>query len=270
MKMYSGASRKSPPLIEYKNVTLVRNERKVLGDINLSIAAGEHVAILGPNGAGKSSLIKTITRELHPLSDNPGSYMRILGKDLWNVAELRNQLGIVSHEAGRSSFGNFSCRETVLSGFFSSAGIWPYFHDVTPDMERKANAAMRLMGIYRLRNKKVNEVSTGESRLVTIARALVNDPSTMLLDEPTASLDLQAARTLRDMLRRIAGQGKGILMITHNLSDIIPEIKRVVLIRDGRIVADGEKKELLTVESLSAFFGVKLDVFRRDGYYYCW
>lgn len=261
---------KSPPLIEYNNVTVVRNGRKVLDGISLSIAAGEHVAILGPNGAGKSSLIKTITRDLHPVADDHGSYLRILGKENWNVTDLRNRLGIVSPEAGRSAFGNFSCGEVVLSGFFASAGIWPLFHDVTAGMRRKANAVMRLMGVFDLRAVRINEVSTGESRRVTIARALVNDPSTMLLDEPTSSLDVQAARTLGDTMRKIARQGKGIVMITHNLSDIIPEIQRVVLIRDGKVVGDGKKEDLLTVESLSALFGVTLDVVKRDGYYYCW
>ena len=261
--------RKTPPLIEYKNMTLVRNGRKVLDGINLSIASGEHVAILGPNGAGKSSLIKTITRELHPIAEDAGSYLRVLGKELWNVTELRNQLGIVSPEAGRSSFGSFTCREVVLSGFFASAGIWP-IHEVTTEMEEKAKAVMKLLGIHRLRDASVNEVSTGESRLVTIGRALVNNPKTMLLDEPTSSLDMQASRKLRRTLRRIAADGKGIVMITHNLSDIIPEIKRVVLIRNGRVVQDGQKEKLLTEETLSALFGVKLELARRGGYYYCW
>lgn len=260
---------KCQPLIEYKNVTVIRNNRKVLDNISLSIDVGEHVAILGPNGAGKSSLIKTITRELHPIAESSNSYMRILGKELWNVAELRNQLGIVSSDVGKSSFGDFSCQETFLSGFFNSAGIWPH-HKVTTEMKQKAKAVMKLMGIYHLRETSVNEISTGESRLVTIGRALVNDPVTMLLDEPTSSLDPQAARKVRHALRRIAGKGKSIVMITHNLSDIVPEIKRVVFIRNGKVVQDGEKEKILTAASLSALFGVKLEVVRRDGYYYCW
>lgn len=261
--------RDRPPLIEYKNVTLMRNNRKVLDNISLSIEVGEHVAILGANGAGKSSLIKTITRELHPLAGNSRSYLRILGKELWNVEELRNRLGIVSPEAGKSSFADFSCQEVVLSGFFSSAGIWP-FHQVTPRMKKKAAEVMKLMGIYHLRAVSINEVSTGESRLVTIGRALVNDPATMLLDEPTSSLDLQAARELRGVLRKIAGEGKSIVMITHNLSDIIPEIQRVVFIRGGKVVQDAQKDKILTAESLSELFGVNLEVVKRDGYYYCW
>jgi len=258
-----------PPLIEYRNVTIMRNNRKVLDDISLSIDVGEHVAILGPNGAGKSSFIKTITRELYPVAEDSGSYLRILGKDLSNVTELRDHLGIVSSDVVKSRFSDFSCQEIILSGFFSSVGIWPH-HQVTTEMKKKAREVMELVGIYHLEDTNINEVSTGESRLVMIARALVNDPLSMLLDEPTSSLDPQAARKVRRTLRRIAGNGKGIVMITHNLSDIFPEIQRIVFICNGRVVQDGEKDRILTAESLSALFGVTLEVVRRDGYYYCW
>ncbi len=260
---------KYPPLIEYQNMTLMRKNRKILDNIKLSIDVGEQVAILGPNGAGKSSLIKTITRELHPLSESSGSYLRVLGKELWNVIELRNQLGIVGSDIVKSSFSDFSCREIILSGFFSSSGIWPH-HQVTDDMRKKAEEVMRLMRIYHLAETSINEISTGESRLVMMGRALVNDPMTLLLDEPTSNLDPQAARNVRQTLSRIISQGKSIVMITHNLSDIIPEIRRIVLIRGGRIVQDGEKDTILTSESLSALFGTNLEVVRRDGYYYYW
>jgi iron complex transport system ATP-binding protein len=256
-----------PPLIEYQNVTLMRKNRKVLEDINLSIDVGEQVAILGPNGAGKSSFIKTITRELHPLWGGPESYLRVLGKELWNVIELRDQLGIVGSEVVKSSFSDFSCREIILSGFFSSSGIWPH-HQVTDEMREKAEEVMSLMRIDHLAETSISEISTGESRLVMMGRALVNDPMTLLLDEPTSNLDPQATLNVRQTLSRITGQGKSIVMITHSLSDVIPEIQRIVLIRRGRIIEDGDKERLLTSESLSALFGTELEVVKRNGYYY--
>jgi iron complex transport system ATP-binding protein len=258
-----------PPLIEYKNVTLMRGQRKVLDDINLSIEVGEHVAILGPNGAGKSSFIKTITRELHPVSENHDSSIKILGKELWNVTELRNQLGIVGSETTKSVYWDFSCLEVVLGGFFASAGIWSY-QEVTNDMRKKASEVMKLMRISHLADSPISETSSGEQRLVMIARALVNDPLAMLLDEPTSNLDPQASRKVRLTMSKIARKGKGILMITHNLSDIIPEIERVVLIRGGKIFNDGKKEELLTASSLKSLFGGKWEIVKRDGYYYAW
>lgn len=226
------------------------------------------MAILGPNGAGKSSLIKTITRELYPMASGTSS-LRILGKERWDIFELRDRLGIVGSEVIKSNFIDSSCLETVLSGFFSSAGIWPH-HQVTSEMQRRAKAALRRMGVGRLGTKSIEEISTGESRLVMMSRALVNDPPTMLLDEPTSSLDPQATSKVRQALRRIAGEGKSIVMITHNLSDIIPEIRRVVFIRHGRIVQDGDKNSILTSEALSALFGTRLEIVKRDGYFFCW
>jgi len=257
------------PLIEYKNVTVMRGNKKVLDDINLSIDVGEQVAILGPNGAGKSSLIKTITRDLYPLVDGSVSYLRILGKELWNNTELKLQLGIVRQDIVKSSFRDFSCLDIVLSGFFGSTGIWPH-HQVTTKMKKKARESMKLMGIDGLCDDSITKVSTGESRRVMIARALVNDPLTMLLDEPTSNLDPRAAVEMRNMLGRITDEGKGIIMITHNLADIIPEIQRVVLLRGGRVIQDGDKDSLLTKDLLSDLFGVKLELMRRDGYYYFW
>jgi iron complex transport system ATP-binding protein len=267
IKQNHGATQ--PPLIEYKNVTLMRGNRKILDDINLSIEVGEHVAILGPNGAGKSSFIKTITRELHPVSDDHNSSIKILGKELWNLQELRNQLGIVGSETTKSVYWDFSCMEIVLGGFFASAGIWSY-QEVSDAMRTKAREVMKLMRIAHLAESPISETSTGEQRLVMIARSLVNDPLAMLLDEPTSNLDPQASRKVRLTMSKIARKGKGILMITHNLSDIIPEIERVVLIRGGKIFKDGKKEKLLTPASLSSLFGGKWEIAKRDGYYYAW
>jgi iron complex transport system ATP-binding protein len=259
------------PLIEYKNVTLMRGNRKILDAINLSIEVGEHVAILGPNGAGKSSFIKTITRELHPVQDDGDSSIKILGKELWNLTELRNHLGIVGSETIKSVYWDFSCMEVVLGGFFASAGIWSYQEDeITDAMREKARDVMKLMRIYHLAETGISQTSTGEQRLVMIARSLVNDPLAMLLDEPTSNLDPQASRKVRLTMSKIARQGKGILMITHNLSDVIPEIERVVLIRSGKIFKDGKKEKLLTPSSLSSLFGGKWEIVKRDGYYYAW
>ncbi len=254
-------------LIEYRNITVSQNNRLVLNGINLAINLGEHVAILGPNGAGKSFLIKTITRENYPLSGTPDCYVRILGKESWNVFELRSLLGIVSSELVTAHSGNSSGWQTILSGFFSSIGIWSY-HRVTPAMERKARAVMERLEISHLAERKMNELSTGEVRRLLIGRALVHDPKALVLDEPSASLDFRAASELRAILSKIANTGTSIIMITHNLADIIPEITRVILLKDGSVFEDGSKQAVLTSESLHRLFGIPLKVIKRDGYYH--
>jgi iron complex transport system ATP-binding protein len=255
------------PLIDFQNVTVQRDRRVVLDSVTLSIAQGEHVAILGPNGSGKSTLIKVISRELYPiLKDEPWS-LRILGRERWHLFELRNHLGIVSNDWMQMCTRDYSGYEIVLSGFFGSVGIWPYY-EVLPEMERKAREVMELLEITHLAERSTNEMSSGEARRMLIARALVHDPQALILDEPTTSLDLHATRDLRGAFRKLAGNGISIIMVTHHLPDIIPEMKRVVMIRNGKIYRDGAKEEVLEAQALSAVFRVPVEVLERDGYYH--
>jgi len=242
--------------------------KRVLDDVSLTVGAGEHVAILGPNGCGKSTLIKTITRELYPLAE-PGSSLTILGQDTWDVFELRPLLGIVSSELMWRCTREITGRELVLSGFFSSIGIYPY-HEVTATMIQKTNQVLDLLDARRLADREITGMSSGEAHRLLIGRALVHRPLALLLDEPSNSLDFRAALELRDVLRKLARAGTGIVMVTHHLPDILPEMERVVLLRHGRIFADGPKNDLLTTERLSELFGHPVDVVRRDGYYHLW
>ena len=255
------------PLIEFHNVTVQRGESTVLDGLTLSIAQGEHVAILGPNGSGKSTLIKLVSRELYPrMKEEPWS-LRILGRDRWHLFELRNQLGLVSNDWMQMCTRDFSGWEIVLSGFFGSVGIWPYHH-VTPEMERKAREVMELLEITHLAARNTNEMSSGEARRMLIARALVHDPQALILDEPTTSLDLRATYELREILRKLARNGIGMIMVTHHLPDIIPEMERVVLLANGRTCRDGPKHQVLTAPSLGEMFGIPVEVLERGGYYH--
>ncbi len=222
------------PLIEFQDVTVYRGEKIALDGITLSIQAGEHVAILGPNGCGKSTLIKTITRECYPRYSGNGAGLRIFGQECWNVFDLRALLGIVSNDLMQSCARDISGREAVLSGFFSSIGIWPNHH-VTAAMEAKTDEILALLEITHLAGRDVNEMSSGEARRILIGRALAHDPKALVLDEPTASLDLHAMHELRAILRKLAQAGTSIIVVTHHLPDIIPEIDRVILINNGSV-----------------------------------
>jgi iron complex transport system ATP-binding protein len=162
-----------------------------------------------------------------------------------------------------------SGRDIVLSGFFSSVGIWPH-QEVTDDMHERAERAMSMLEVPHLAAKFTNEMSSGEARRVLLARALVHDPLALIMDEPSIALDLGAQHELRLIVRKLAQSGTGIVMVTHHLSDLIPEIDRVVLMRDGHIVADGPTREILVEERLSALFGRPLELSERDGYYNLW
>lgn len=256
------------PFLELKNVDVARGDRVVLYQIELTIAAGESVAILGPNGCGKSTLIKTITCETYPLEQS-GKHIRIFGRERWEIAELRRHLGVVSADLPGRSIALVNGLDAVVTGFFGSAKLWDYL-EVTAAMRDAAAAALRVMQASNLEKKPVGEMSAGEVRRTMIARALVHKPQMLLLDEPSNALDLAAQRELRDALRGVAQQGTGILMVTHHLADILPEIERVILMRDGRIFADGPRHELLRPNVLSELFGVPVEIAERDGYLHSW
>jgi iron complex transport system ATP-binding protein len=256
----------APALLAFNHVSVMLGQKTVLQDITLRIGAGEHVAILGPNGCGKSTLIKTITRDVYPLAQ-PESSLTILGRETWNVFELRPLLGIVSNELMRRCTREITGHELVLSGFFSSIGVQPYHH-VTPAMLEKAEQVLQLLEVPHLAEREITELSSGEAHRLLIGRALVHDPLALLLDEPSNSLDFRAAIELRDILRKLAQSGTGILMVTHHLPDILPEIDRVILLRQGRVFADGRKDELLTTGRLTELFGLPVELARRDGYFH--
>jgi iron complex transport system ATP-binding protein len=255
--------------LELEHVNVARGDAMVLHDVNLRVEAGEQIAILGPNGCGKSTLIKTMTCELYPVVLE-GTRVSIFGRERWDLTELKKRLGVVSPELPGRQTLRTTGRDAVLTGFFSSSTLWPNLV-VTEAMRARAEEVLELVGAVGISEKLVGEMSAGEQRRVMIGRALVGSGADMLLlDEPSNALDLAAQQGLRSMLRRLAQNGTGMLMITHHIADILPEIGRVILMRDGRIVADGAKEKLLTAEVLGELFGVRVEVTERDGFFYAW
>ena len=246
----------------------MRGQKIALDDFTLRVGADEHVAILGPNGCGKSTLIKTIMRECYPVV-REGSSMSILGEEMWDVFKLRSRLGIVSNDLMLSCTGDAAGRDVVLSGFFSSTAIYPN-HNVDVRQAAMADDALAELKVSHLAERPVREMSSGEARRVLIARALVHKPRALLFDEPCNSLDLAAQHSLRQTMSALAKAGTAIILVTHELADIVPEIQRVVMMNRGRVIADGPKEEILQVERLTSLFGVDVEMARRDGHYHLW
>ena len=250
-----------PPLIDYRNVTVMRRGRRILDSVDLRLEAGENVAVLGPNGSGKSSLIKTITREYRPWSGEE-NVCRILGRDVWDIFELRRSMGIVSMELQEGFLRNMTGGEVVLSGFFSSIGI-NRSQEVNAEMLARASEVMGYLGCLHLAERSYDSLSMGEMRRLLIGRALVNDPSTLVLDEPMNSLDMRARALFKSTLQRIAEDGRSIVLVTHDLQDIIPAVSRIVMLKEGRVLIDAPREEALTEENLSTLFDAKVSLFRN-------
>jgi iron complex transport system ATP-binding protein len=256
------------PLLELEKVSVMRGERAALREVSLRIEAGEHVCILGPNGCGKSTLIKTITRECYPLA-RQGSRMRILGRERWDIFELRSHLGIVTPDLLSSCTTDSTGRDVVLSGFFSSTRIFPHHHPEAEQVSR-AEAALGRLGISHLADRAVMQMSSGEAKRTLIARALVHEPHTLLFDEPSNALDIAAQFQLRDTMRELARSGLAILLVTHHVSEIIPEMERVILLQDGGILVDGVKENALTEKNLRTLFRTNVRLHRSNGFFHAY
>jgi iron complex transport system ATP-binding protein len=260
-------------VLELVDASVEKDGRRVLNRVSLTIPAGEHTAIVGPNGAGKSVLLRLLTHEDRAMArddDNPP--VRVFGSGNWHVFELRSQLGIVSADlhqrlvAGNSE-GRISSEAAVLSAFVASDGILRYA-TVTDEMRRRAAAALERMGVAHLARRSLDAMSSGEARRVILARALVTSPRALVLDEPTTGLDLVARHDFMERVRLIAREGTTLILITHHIDEIVPEIARVILLRGGRIAGDGPKRSMLTAEHLTDVFDAAIALDESHGYYY--
>ncbi|MGH9598420.1 MAG: ABC transporter ATP-binding protein [Terracidiphilus sp.] len=264
----AGEASPAPDFLEMSAVNVARGDRIVLHDVNLAIRAGEHVAILGPNGCGKSTLILTMTCQLYPIV-RPGMRVRIFGRERWDLTELRRRFGVVGSELPGERTAVTTGLDAVIAGFFSASTLWPNLH-VTPEMRERAVEALDRMDALDLAGQLVGAMSAGERCRILIARALVHRPRQLLLDEPSNGLDLAAQRGLRETLRGLAREGTGLVLVTHHLGDILPEVARIVLMRGGRIVGDGPRAELLTEARLSELFRTPVRIGRDEEWLHSW
>ena len=256
-------------LLTIDQASVMQGDRLVLDRLSLCIADGQHTAILGPNGSGKSTLVKLIARQLYPLAKRDGNgRVHIFGRDRWNVAELRSLLGIVSPavQLDYTSDTPVEVFDAVVSGFFAARGI-SFNHQVTDDMRGSAHEALAQVGATPLIGRDMASLSTGEARRVLIARALVHRPRALLLDEPCAGLDMASRRHFLESLRELARSGTTLLLVTHHVEEILPEIGQVVLLRDGRVFRQGSKVDTLTDATLSEAFAMPVRVSRHGDYY---
>ena len=250
----------STPLIELRDAVVVRGGRPILAVDSFSLAQGEHLALLGPNGSGKSTFVRLITREMMPLfREEPP--VRFKGNPRATLAEVRACLGIVSSTMQDQIRVHLPALDIVAGGLFGTVGL-PLRADegAARRAREKAAAALDMLGVGELAGRDVLAISSGQARRVLIARALVSDPEVLLFDEPCTGLDPEGMYSVRKSMRTLAQAGKGIVLVTHYPEDVIPEIKRLVLLKEGRIFADGPKSELLRSGPMSALFDAPLQV----------
>ena len=249
--------------IEHASVR--RDGKYILSDVSLSLELGSNIAIIGPNGAGKSTIVDVITRSTYPLClDEYRS--SVLGSERWLIHELRKRISIVSQASEQFFNTTYTAREITASGLYASLGF-DFHHRIDDQTWKKADEELGKVGMLEKAGRAMNSLSTGEKRRVLLARAAITKPSLLFLDEASNGLDFPARADLRETIRTFASPERSIVMVTHELAEIIPEIDRIILMKDGRIVKDGSKEECLRGDVLSDLYGRDVTVVCRDGIY---
>ena len=259
-------------LIEMSDVSIERGITRILDRVSLSIPQGQHVAIVGPNGSGKSTLLKLLMKFFYPsVVDGQSGTIRILGQEEWNVWELRSQLGFVSSEIdqhftlGRSA--RLNALQSVITGFFSGE-LEPDPSLVNDAMRCEAIRQLNLFQVDHNSTKYIGHMSTGERRRVLLARSLVTRPQAVVLDEPTAGLDILARASFLCELNNLANTGVQIILVTHHLEEILPCIDRTILLKAGKVFSDCPTSIAIDEESISSLFGTRILVDRDEAGFY--
>lgn len=255
-------------MIDIQDVTVYQQQTPVLQHFSLRVERGERVAILGPNGAGKSTLLKLISRELYPVVRD-GSHVRLYGSESVNLWELRSRIGFVSHELQEDYTPYTRSLDVILSGLFGAIGQHDHLQ-ASDEQRQRAIDLLQQIGLIDQEQQMFQRLSTGQKRRLLLARALIHQPEALILDEPANGLDMGAAALMLKQMRQFCQQNGSMLIATHHVDEIIPEIERVVLLSQGTVVADGPKEEVLTGANLSALYQTPLEISEQNGWYRLW
>ena len=255
-------------ILNFENIYVSYKVKPVLENINLKIKKNENWVILGSNGSGKSTLIKLISNDLYP--NTKYSFKKeIFSKDRWSIFELKKNLGIITNDIHNyfEKQGNFlSAYEVVLSGYFSTIGVFKH-QDFTKEQHKKASEVLEFLEILEIKDKKVSQMSTGQLRRCIIGRALIHDPKAFILDEPSVGLDIKAQNSFIKLIRKLSKKAS-IILVTHHIEEIFPEVSHIALIHNKTIFKQGKKEEILTSKNLSEIFEIDIDLEKENERYY--
>jgi len=255
-------------MIDIHNVCAYLHDTRVFDALNLKIHAGEKIAILGPNGAGKSSLLKLISREVYPVVRDD-SWVKLFGSEIIDLWQLRSKIGLVSQELQEDYTPCTTAFDVVLSGFFGSIGQYDHLQADRAQVHR-ANELLDQVGMAEHHNTMYQRLSTGQKRRLLVARALVHKPAALIFDEPCNGLDIRATADLFKLMREFCLGDNSLILTTHHVDEIIPEINRVVLLQAGKVIADGDKQAVLNDGTISKLYSLPVQLIEHNGWYRLW
>jgi len=246
---------------EAKNINCFKNGSRVIKDLNLTITYSENVILIGPNGSGKSSLIEVINRNIYPVIANE-SKLKIFGKELINLWELRKRISTVNNDIKNRINPNLQVFDLILSGLY---GRYCYVQNKSERDSYKVEKIMKKMNISNLSKKYFSYLSDGEKKISLIARALIKKPDILILDEPIANLDYKSKFFVVDKIDELSKLNTSIFCVTHDISMITRIYDRVLMLKDGKIIADGHQNNVINSENLNKLYGIDVEVAKNNG-----
>ena len=252
------------PWLELRNIEVWQNNRSLVDRLSLMLRLGESTTVLGPNGSGKSTLVKLIERRLHPVVKQD-SWLRLFGEELIPLQQLRQRIGVVNSELDERIPAQLTAHDVVLSGLFGSTRLGQH-QQTSRDDHRAVQRRLEELNLIELESRQYCQLSDGEKRRLLIARAVIHRPEILILDEPARALDLRSCHQMLTMIQQLCRLGVTVVQVTHRIDTIVPEMKRVVLLKAGQVVDDGSPSEMLTSSRLSALFDTQLTVLDANGY----
>jgi len=246
---------------EARNINCFKNGFRVIKNLNLKIAYSENVIIIGPNGSGKSSLIELINRNIYPVIDNQ-SKLKIFDKELINLWELRKRISTVNNDIKNRINPSMQVFDLILSGLY---GRYCYVQNKSERDSYKVEKIMKKMNISNLSKKYFSYLSDGEKKISLIARALIKKPDILILDEPIANLDYKSKFFVVDKINELSKLNTRIFCVTHDISMITRIYDRVLMLNDGKIIADGHQNKVINSENLNMLYGIDVEVAKNNG-----
>lgn len=241
---------------EAENINCFKNGYKVVKDLNLQLKYTENVILIGPNGSGKSSLIDLINRNIYPVvGDN--SLLKIFNNELINLWELRKKISTVNSEIKNRISPKLKIIDLIISGLYGK--YCPIFNKSERDI-KIAESLIRKMKIKNLAQKQFAYISDGEKQIALIARALINNPEILILDEPIANLDYRSKYYVIDQVNELSKLNTKIFCITHDITLITKIYDRIIMLKDRSIIADGSQKDVINSSNLNNLYDINIEV----------
>ena len=247
--------------LEAKNISCLKNEYEVVKDLNIKLKYGENVILIGPNGSGKSSIVDLVNRNIYPVIKKD-TIFKIFNKDLINIWELRKKISTVSNDVKTRINPRLKVFDLIASGLY---GKFCKISDISEEDVSLGEDLIKKMFLTNLSQKYFSNLSEGEKQIVLIARAIIKKPKILILDEPTANLDLKSKFQVIDKINELNKLNTKIICITHDISMITKIYNRIIMLKDRMIIADGTQKETINSENLSNLFDIKIDVIKHKG-----